>query len=338
MTDETRWVPGYVLHERIGQGADSEVFRAEAVGQRGRMVAVKRIRGRAEPGVLERLRREAEILAGLAHPGILRLLEVVPDGPGIALALAYAPGGSLAELASGQPRPPAEVAAIGARLAGALGAIHGAGLVHGDVTPANVLFDAEGQPLLADFGTARVHAQRGVGTTQDDPNERRATEGFVAPEVVNGAQPDERSDLYGLGMTLRYALGQAHAGDDQAGEDHTCETDDGDHRRLRTAITAACQPDPGQRPASAQELAAALDQARLALEGEHGITVPPAWRAANDEPPPAPATRRFGPSPAAVEERESTPLDARIAVAAMIGAVATPVTLAAWLVTSAWGG
>ena len=191
-------VAGYVLHERIGQGADSEVYRAEQVGRPGRVLAIKRIASTVAAADLASLRREAEALRTLAHPGVVRLLDVVPDTDGVALILPYAPGGSLAARLVYGPLAPVEVADLGARLATALAAVHTAGLVHGDVKPGNVLFDREDQPLLADLGASRL---RGAGPPH------ATTEGFVAPEVLDGGDVDAPADVYALGVTLGLALG-----------------------------------------------------------------------------------------------------------------------------------
>ena len=301
-------VAGYVLHERIGRGSDSEVYRAEEVGRPGRVLAIKRIGSALNPTDVASLRREAEALRVLAHPGVVRLVDVVHDAEGIALVLPYASGGSLTARLEQGPLPPVEVADLGARLAAALAAIHTAGLVHGDVKPGNVLFDREDQPLLADLGVSRL---RGAGPPHG------ATAGFVAPEVLAGAPVDTPADLYALGVTLGYALGldpaeqqqwaSAEAGDSRSGDlgrhpqnepgarhlDDPVEeaVDDPDleallaatrtgpdtattwpavdgQRRLRAAIAAALAADPANRPRTAAELAGLLDEARRCLEAE----------------------------------------------------------------------
>src|SRR5690606_38993582 len=114
-----------------------------------------------DPSRIAELRREAEALERLSHPSILRLLDVVPDGPGVALVFPFAAGGSLAQRIAEAPDglDATFVADLGARLARALASAHNAGLIHRDVKPSNILFDVEGQPLLADLGTALLRGE-----------------------------------------------------------------------------------------------------------------------------------------------------------------------------------
>jgi hypothetical protein len=273
-------LPGYVLREPVGQGATAVVWRAEPAGTPGRLVAVKRLAGHPEPTALADLRREADALERLSHPSILRLIEVVEDGDGVALVLPFATGGSLAARIAANPDglPAASVADLGARLAGALAAAHNLGLVHRDVKPTNVLFDAEGQPLLADFGTARlVHDRAGIAGTAE----------YLAPEVAAGEPPGPRSDVYGLGITCYEALTGAppYAASTPAA---TLRAADRGHHvplgdviagptALVDAVEAAIARDPARRPETAARLAGLLDEARRELEagGEPAPPPPP---------------------------------------------------------------
>jgi hypothetical protein len=132
---------------RIGRGGTAEVWLARDPA--GREVALKRV---PPAGVAA-----ARAAAALGHPNVLPLL----DATGEMLVLPYLPGGSLAAaLAAGARYAPPQAAALAAAVAGALAATHAAGLVHGDVKPANVLLADAGTPLLADFA--------GRGTPEDD--------------------------------------------------------------------------------------------------------------------------------------------------------------------------
>jgi eukaryotic-like serine/threonine-protein kinase len=271
-------LPGYVLHQRIGVGANAEVFRAEPVGRPGRVVAVKRLRVDAPARAVDDLRREADALARLSHPSILRVEDLVTDGDRLALVTPYAPGGSLADrlAAADGGLDPAEVADLGARIARALAAAHNAGFVHRDVKPGNVLFDAEGQPLLGDFGIARL--------TADVPPVAGTAE-YLDPETLTGAAPDVRSDVYGLGVTLYEALTGVppYAGSTPrqtlAAADrglHLPLTDLGDvPDALADTIRRAMARSPGSRHATATDLAGELDEVHRQLEAG---AVPPAPR------------------------------------------------------------
>jgi eukaryotic-like serine/threonine-protein kinase len=271
-------LPGYVLRDRLGVGAAAEVFRAEVVGAPGRLVVVKRLRVDATPRAVDELRREAAALAALSHPSILPLLDVVPDGDRVALVLPFAAGGSLADRLARTTGglAPAEVADLGARIGGALAAAHNAGLVHRDVKPANLLFDAEGQPLLSDFGTALLTAELApvAGTAE-----------YLDPAVVAGGAPDARSDVYGLGVTLYEALAGVPPYAGSAPQQTLAAADRGVHvplggltdapAALVATIERAMARDPADRFPTASALAGLLDEHRRQLEaGRDHLAVP----------------------------------------------------------------
>ena len=263
-------VPGYALRDAIARGATSTVWRAEQTGRPGRVLAVKHVRTDLDRRAIVDVTREADALGRLAHPHVLRLLDVVTTDDGVALVTPYAAGGSLAARLARAPRglPPAFAAEVGARIASALAAAHDAGLVHRDVKPANVLFDADGVAMLGDFGTARV---RGTAT------EVVGTGEYLDPATaVDGRPPDALTDVYALGVALYEALtgSPPYAG---VTPQHTvAAADQGLHvplqerieapATLTDAVNAALARDPRRRPRSAGDLAGALDEARRELE------------------------------------------------------------------------
>jgi eukaryotic-like serine/threonine-protein kinase len=179
---------GFVTDELIGFGATGDVWRAHDAAT-GETVALKRLRSRGLAAT-ERLRREALILAALNGPHVVGVHQLIVSGDEAVLVLDFAAGGSLAGVLAARGRIPApEVVTILAPLATALAAAHARELVHGDLTPANILFTADGRPLLADFGVA--HA---LGTLQLV----EGTVDYLDPAVLAGSQPSPASDVFGL--------------------------------------------------------------------------------------------------------------------------------------------
>lgn len=182
----------------LGRGAGGEVWLAVERAS-GEAVAIKRVRPGAAPAARDRLRREAAALAGVAHPHVLRLRSVVGCGGAgdeMALVLDLATGGSLARLVARRgPLPPGEVVTVLVPLAEALAAVHARGVVHGDVTPANVLFDGQGRPVLSDLGVARLVGEPDLGVEAGTP-------GFLDPAGGHGAA----KDVHGLAATGVLAL------------------------------------------------------------------------------------------------------------------------------------
>ncbi len=189
-------ISGYAADELVGFGATGEVWRGRDLAS-GETVALKKLRvddadGRA------RLRREAALLTALDHPHLLRVRDIVLTDRDCALVLDYAPAGSLDALLHRRGRlRPGEVVTALSPVAAALAYAHGEGVVHGDVTPANVLFTGEGRPLLADLGVARV-----IG---DGPTVR-ATPEYADPAVARGVAPGAASDVFALAAVAFHAL------------------------------------------------------------------------------------------------------------------------------------
>lgn len=212
-------LPGYDVEQLLGFGSCGEVWRAREQTT-GDSVALKRLRrgayppnalasgipeqgiperGIPEPFSKQRLHREAALLATVRHEHIVRLRGVVQAPDGLVLVLDYADGGSLASLLAVRGRLSAgEVVTIGVPLARALADVHAKGLTHGDVTPANVLFDASGKPLLADLGVAAVVGESGAVTA--------GTPGFADPALLEDSTARSASDVHGLAAVCYAAL------------------------------------------------------------------------------------------------------------------------------------
>ena len=191
-------VPGYVLQCLLGRGSAGEVWRA-VPRSGGEAVAVKLLLD----GDPERQAREAVLLGSLDHPHLVRLREVVHQPrrggpPGVALVLDLLEGGSLAALLAGRGRlRPGEVVTTVAPVAAAVAHAHAQGVVHGDLSPGNVVFTAEGRPVLTDLGVARLLGQEAVV---------EVTPAYVDPTVARGGAVGPASDVFGLAAAAFHAL------------------------------------------------------------------------------------------------------------------------------------
>ena len=175
--------------------------------ENGREVALKRLSLHGTPEELEkarqRIRREAEVLRQLDHPGIVALIDVFDDGDDLVLVMDYLPGGNLyTRVNTDGPLPSAQVREISNRLLDALAWAHRQGIVHRDIKPANVLFDADGNAALADFGAA-IHRDATPGLTATEMV--MGTPGFMSPEQARGDTATAASDVFSLGATLAFA-------------------------------------------------------------------------------------------------------------------------------------
>jgi serine/threonine protein kinase len=213
-------LPGYRDLVRVGHGGFGTVYRAFSE-RLGRTVAVKVLP--IEPGdeaSLRRFRRECDLASGLAgHPNIVTVLDTGVSGAGNPyLTTEFFERGSLADQVHRDgPLPVEDVLRIGVQLAGALATVHGAGILHRDVKPQNVLVSRYGTPVLADFGVAQFESAMSGGTL----GTQAFTPQHTAPEVLEGRPPSPASDVYSLGSTLYHLIVGRHAfarPDDQDGE------------------------------------------------------------------------------------------------------------------------
>ncbi|GIF48839.1 serine/threonine-protein kinase [Asanoa ferruginea] len=188
----------YECGDEIARGAVGTVWRA-VDRERGEQVAIKVLRpeAAAEPDLVAGFAAEAEILSGLDHPGIVGLRDVTTVDGARALVLDLVEGADLRRrVRRDGPVPPAIAAHIAAQVADALAYLHGRGVVHGDIKPANLLVPADGGRVrVTDFGVARRVAQ-------GQPEVIHATPEYVAPEVVAGEPAGPAADVYALGIVL----------------------------------------------------------------------------------------------------------------------------------------
>lgn len=195
----------YETIARLGRGGMGVVDLArDAEGNR---VALKRLTLHGSANEIARARhrlmREANVLSRLRHPNIVRLIEVVEDGDEVVLVMPYLSAGNLADrVAQHGPAPPADIERLGERLLGALVAAHQAGVIHRDIKPGNVLYDGDGEPMLADFGLAHSWDQtQGLTVT----GMVVGTPGYMPPEQARDEPLTPATDVFALGATLLYA-------------------------------------------------------------------------------------------------------------------------------------
>ncbi|MBF6454712.1 serine/threonine-protein kinase [Nocardia cyriacigeorgica] len=185
----------YRLIEQAGAGGQAVVWRAHDE-ELDREVAIKHARAVNA----EVLRREARLLARVRHPHVVQVFDVARQDGELWLVMEYVAGQTLVQLGA---LPPEQVARFGAQLAGALAAVHEAGVVHRDLSPANVLISADGRARLSDFGISRdVHGDVTLTGAVLVPG----TPGYLAPEIANGGRPSCASDVFALGATLYAAV------------------------------------------------------------------------------------------------------------------------------------
>jgi serine/threonine-protein kinase len=199
----------------IGAGGMGTVFLAErADGQYVQRAAIKLIRGFPTEDGRRRLRLERQILAGLDHPHIARLLDggETPDGqPWIAME--YVEGAGLIEAIARRRLGLADRLALFDRIAEAVAHAHQRLVVHRDLKPRNVLVRADGTPKLLDFGIAKlIDVGRDPGS--DETSTRVWTPGYASPEQRAGDAITTATDVYGLGVMLREMLTGTRGGPD----------------------------------------------------------------------------------------------------------------------------
>ena len=197
----------YRVIEQLGRGGMATVFRCHDPNL-DRFVAVKVLPSfyTEDPSFLGRFTQEAQAIARLNHPNILQIYDFGDDKGYTFIVSELVPGGTLEDRLTGQPMAVDQVLAYMAPLAEALDFAHANQILHRDMKPGNVLINDSEQPILADFGLARMlesstrftQAQQALGTPE-----------YMAPEQALGADSDHRADLYAMGiMAYQMLVGQ----------------------------------------------------------------------------------------------------------------------------------
>lgn len=272
-TDAT--IGPYRLIRRLGAGGTGVVWLAHD-SRLDRAVALKLFRGGDVP-TAERMRNEARLAAQLDHPHVAIIHEIGMTTAGEPfIAMAWSDAGSLADRIAVGPVPVDRVLDVMTQAAKALAAAHTAGIVHRDVKPANLLLSDDGWVRLSDFGAAQwVDAANdsapSVGTLR-----------FMAPEQLRQGSIDHRADLWALGVALYQALtGRLPFDGGSIGSvlfdvTRSEPTPPGRLVALPPALDALVMEllakDPGERPATALQVATRLEEIRLGMHARERNT------------------------------------------------------------------
>lgn len=283
----------YQLVARLGAGGMGTVHLGFDP-QLERHVAIKVMAAHLldRPVLRKRFALEATAVAAIRHPNVCRVLEAQPDGDQPYIVMDFIEGKSLDKRledtslglapllpgmtvpmpGSSRPSTPTSHAEIGSVLgfiektARALHELHQRGVVHRDVKPSNLMVTPAGEPVVLDFGL--VLTEQGAGITRS--NDRPGTRIYQAPEQLgsDGTTPDARADVFSLGLVLYECLTLQRAfGEDRSAKslpEPALRLNRAIPRDARTVIEKAIELEPGQRYASALELAEDL---RLVCEG-----------------------------------------------------------------------
>ena len=205
-----RMLGHYRLDSRIDAGGMGVVYRAHDT-HLDRTVAIKVLPLEliADGVARKRLRKEAQVVAQLTHPNLSAVYDFdCQDGVDF-LVLEYVPGTTLRDRLATGPMSEAEVTECGVQLAAALDAAHRHGVIHCDLKPANIRIQPDGQLKVLDFGLA--HLRRAVATPSSASSTTESassapflggTPQYMAPELFDERKPDERTDIYGAGVSL----------------------------------------------------------------------------------------------------------------------------------------
>ncbi|MBA8884657.1 serine/threonine-protein kinase [Dokdonella fugitiva] len=244
------WGP-LAVQEKIADGAASEVFRAFDPGL-GLPVALKLLRAGDGAPRARTFLDEARCLARVRHRNVVRVFGAAVHDGRAGLWCEWIEGRSLAAwIVADGPLGAEETIVVGRALCRALGAVHAAGLLHGDVKPDNVLRERGGRIVLADLGAGGepAHVNALLRST--------ATPAFLAPEVLAGALRTPAHDLYALGGLLQFLLDGRVPGPDRSDPPARHDVP----AALRAVIARARDADPTRRFADAAAMEQALADA-----------------------------------------------------------------------------
>ena len=249
-----REIGPYRIVREIGHGGMGLVYLAErADGQYQKQVAIKLVNPGTGDSFLRRFLRERQVLAGLDHPNVVRLLDGGAESGMPYIVLEYVDGVRIDTWCQAHRLAVRDCLRLFRSVCGAVEYAHGKGVIHLDIKPGNILVTAEGVPKLLDFGIARVlGGERLAETTGTAAGPRPMTPEYASPEQARGETVGPATDIYALGMVLCKLLTGRLPGPSAAGLEL-----EGD---LGSILRKALSPEPGARYASAAGLSEDLDR------------------------------------------------------------------------------
>ena len=198
----------YEILAPLGRGAMGEVYRARDT-RLNRTVAIKFLPADVgDPVARRRFQQEAQTASSLNHPHILTVFEAGEREGRQYLVTEFVDGGTLEDWSRAEKRTWRQIVELLTGVADGLAAAHGAGILHRDIKPQNILVAKNGYAKLADFGLAKL-AEPSEGSVANAPSELRTRAGvivgtvaYMSPEQASGEQLDARSDIFSFGVVL----------------------------------------------------------------------------------------------------------------------------------------
>jgi serine/threonine-protein kinase len=198
-------IGGFQLEKELGRGGMGVVYKAHELSL-NRKVALKIISERLadDEEFLSRFRREAQVIARLDHPNIVRILSY-GEADGLSyFAMEYISGGDLGRMLQQKGTLSLEQAlSFGSQIAGALAEAEAQGVVHRDLKPSNIMIDSLGRAKVTDFGVAHL---QDAATQLTKTGLFLGSPEYASPEQATGKPLDIRSDIYALGAILYRSL------------------------------------------------------------------------------------------------------------------------------------
>lgn len=266
-----RFTPGQILAERYrlvalaGRGGMGEVYRADDL-KLGQIVAMKFLPEKLaqDTAALERFHGEVRNARQVSHPSVCRVFDIGESEGLLFLTMEYVDGEDLASVVHRIGRlSPDKATEIARQICAGLAAAHERGIVHRDLKPANVMLDGAGRIRITDFGLA------GIAASIKGEESRAGTPAYMAPEQLAGKEVTPKSDIYSLGLILYEILTGKRAFEASTLQELVRLRETGTITNPSTlvrdldplierVILRCLETDPGKRPASALQVAAAL--------------------------------------------------------------------------------